>query len=487
MQIPCFRSLCPYSTFWQRAAGSILRVLDRWTAGRLEGGMIPEEAISPGEAMPGEGQSFNSEAAAEHTGAVEEDVREQQQRSEPEIALGSEQAQHTSAAEVVEWRDRCAEKERLRIEADRQIEELGIKVARLEAACEQMTTDKEALQQQVNDLNKSLLQLLADELLANGGVSVMVRIRHDDRVTPGEPVLTVPPNGRGTIMAQKLTQHYQGTPKVGRREFTFDHVFDTFASTTQVAERLEHLVVRAASGEDCILLADGQTDSGKSHTMFEAPDAVAPQLARRLFDLLKPMTGSCEVQCGCLEVYMGGLKSLSRSHEPDLGPRLASTDAICDLQNASFTPVRDAKALMKQYNAAREKRKVRETDKNGSSSRGHLICMIRIVRHPTKAVGDDKTNTMFIVDAAGSERHDDSGSVPEAGKEQISITQERSALHGALKNLGNCKYKCEGNVGHSDQPRGGGRNGTDDPSWRNCSGSHFRKAQSWSFSCTSVH
>jgi len=83
--------------------------------------------------------------------------------------------------------------------------------------------------------------------------------------------------------------------------------------------------------------------------------------------------------------------------------------------------------LLKQVE---KNRKVRATGNNPTSSRGHLVCMLRAYR-PSPA-RNDIAPTLFLVDLAGSERYADAKGEVVIEQETKSINHGRTALHTAI-------------------------------------------------------
>ena len=154
------------------------------------------------------------------------------------------------------------------------------------------------------------------------------------------------------------------------------------------------------------ILMYGQTGCGKSHTM----SGIETRMSHGLFRVIDSSnTGKRQVDrphvtlqfvelCGSKECRDLLVKE---SREVKL---LDSEDGSVQLLNAVSLEVTSPEELLGQILLAKGRRATEATDKNGVSSRSHVVCQIQIKgKHP-----DSKRGLLTLLDCAGSERSHDS-------------------------------------------------------------------------------
>lgn len=201
-------------------------------------------------------------------------------------------------------------------------------------------------------------------------------------------------------------------PRRKTHNFEFDHVFDSSASNAEVCEKARPFVRTALAGRDVMILADGQTGTGKSWTMFDGKDSLSRSIAEQIFAYSKSHSlvaqeVKLEVQFEAFEVYKDGLKDLLSKNGTQTSPTAQHEDSVlqkCTVVANERTrlPVTSAAELCKMIREACRNRKVGENEKNPVSSRGHLVCSISLTRFDGRGKVS-MTSRLKIVDLAGNE------------------------------------------------------------------------------------
>ncbi|GBG34059.1 Kinesin-related protein 6 [Hondaea fermentalgiana] len=208
--------------------------------------------------------------------------------------------------------------------------------------------------------------------------------------------------------------------------FTFDRVFDEFASNAQVyRETTIGLVQHALAGKSASAFVFGQTGSGKTYTM----SAVLSLAGQTIFHVLSAASRAT-VSLTMYELYgtqcrdlLGTQDLASRgghddehdvpfeSDEPDLTASEAPSpstirmledgDGSLRFPGLTTQTVHSQEELIDSIERGQRARATCETGVHDRSSRSHAFCQISIHY-------DDRQGQLMLVDLAGSERNKDS-------------------------------------------------------------------------------
>lgn len=221
------------------------------------------------------------------------------------------------------------------------------------------------------------------------------------------------------------------------RKFGFNHLFDSSASNEDLFERITPAIAAALEGRNLYVMIDGQSNTGKSFTVFTGPHAIAPSAANQIFDRISTLTDQgwvCSVKCSAIENHLGNLKDLlvsnSDSHRSQINIRSAGQAKIEGQVERVAVSAEELAAL---FETACKNRQVQSTMKNSTSSRSHMVCTLRLTRRHS-VTSKFVESTVYFVDLAGSERYDQSSAAdPMRNEETKSISDSRTDLHQALR------------------------------------------------------
>jgi len=219
--------------------------------------------------------------------------------------------------------------------------------------------------------------------------------------------------------------------------FGFDNVFDPSHSQEDVWEAIEPLIQCAIDGFNVTVFAYGQTGSGKTFTMMgdqESPvhEGIIFRSIRKLFDAkarieeLSQGEQTITMTVELLEVYNEEVRDL-------LSPKEVKTLKISGNRAVGSIkmPVDSKVDVLNTLKRAHQRRKVKSTLSNATSSRSHFLFTIEYTiasKNGTKQVG--KLN---ICDLAGSERLSKSGTHIVGG----SLLKETKHINLSLSFLSN--------------------------------------------------
>jgi len=237
-------------------------------------------------------------------------------------------------------------------------------------------------------------------------------------------------------------------PRQKKYSFGFDNVFDPSKSQEDVWEATEPLVQCAIDGFNVTLFAYGQTGSGKTFTMLGDGESLDNQgiifrSIRKLFDAKakieelskgeKAVTMTVEL----LEIYNEQVRDLlapkaagGRGKETSL--KVFGNKAVGSIQQS----VHDESSVFAILKKAQQRRTVKATQSNATSSRSHLLFTIEYTI--TAKDGSTQVGKLNVCDLAGSERLSKSGAHLVGGsllKESININLSLSNLSNVIEKL----------------------------------------------------
>lgn len=181
--------------------------------------------------------------------------------------------------------------------------------------------------------------------------------------------------------------------------FIFDTIFRSDSSQQDVFDSLAApLVEKTLEGFNSTIFAYGQSGTGKSYSMglnpefFETDDGgIIPRSINKIFANLENQGDAVKISCSFVEIYNDkafDLLSNQKNHMTRLTD--ATKKDISSIQCGLF--------LLKE---AHKERRIRSTNLNSESSRGHTILTI----HITKDIGNNlrEKSCLNLVDLAGTE------------------------------------------------------------------------------------
>lgn len=209
----------------------------------------------------------------------------------------------------------------------------------------------------------------------------------------------------------RIGLHAPGQDRSKDREFQFSDVSDRQWGAKPMPW-LPVALSEALKRGSLRVVCDGQSGSGKTHTMFNGSptdQGIIPTVAEWLFDLetFTPADGCITIALSAIEV-----KALGKI---DHGRAVASNGGKAEPQagHTSFfwKEVNSGKEFQGFATDVMQRRTVSATAKNSKSSRSHLIFSVRVtIEHPAEHLGSGywkPTTIMHFVDLAGSEKATD--------------------------------------------------------------------------------
>jgi len=226
---------------------------------------------------------------------------------------------------------------------------------------------------------------------------------------------------------------------VGNRKFSFMSVFSP-GTQDEIFEECKDLIQSVFDGYNATIFAYGQTGAGKTFTMYGTPDkqGIAPRTIRRIFDMVEVNKTRYEftVTTSMMELYNNELSDLLARRRGLPNDKLCIKTGKVQVDNLTEEHCTDSQALVALMQGALSVRKVGETDMNMTSSRSHVILVVRI-----KSVNLETRETMqgkiLLCDLAGSERLKKSGVSGEQKQEAIEVNKSLTALNRVIRSLAN--------------------------------------------------
>ncbi len=209
--------------------------------------------------------------------------------------------------------------------------------------------------------------------------------------------------------------------KLGRTFFSFDKVFDEYASTKEVYDESSGELVRSfVKGVSGSIVAYGQTGSGKTYTMqgqgsikegADGKNGVIQMIARDVFlELAKFHLSAFLVRLSVVEIYQDEIRDLlSDSSQQKVSTRGLSVDTIEEFAS-------DYSGMIDLLNIADSKRIKRKTDMNEMSSRSHMMYRITLEKKDLEMNNGEgkveeavQVSTLNILDLAGFDSNNKRG------------------------------------------------------------------------------
>ncbi|KAK1166865.1 kinesin-like protein KIFC3 isoform X1 [Acipenser oxyrinchus oxyrinchus] len=238
---------------------------------------------------------------------------------------------------------------------------------------------------------------------------------------------------------EELVLMYKGSKK----KFAFDKVYSPRTTQEEVFEGIRPIIASCVDGYNICILAYGQTGSGKTYTMMGSEDnpGVSIRSIRELLHLCneRPMI-TYKLKISMLEIYNEKLYDLfSKIPKSSLEIRnQGKTVVVTDLTEFEIKTEEDIKSITR---LGEKNRRVASTKMNISSSRSHLVLILR-VDGTDKVSGVKSHGTLTLCDLAGSERI----SKTEALGQRL---VEAAAINTSLTSLSQVVFKAiKGNALH---------------------------------------
>ncbi|XP_069140812.1 kinesin-like protein KIFC3 isoform X4 [Argopecten irradians] len=311
----------------------------------------------------------------------------------------------------------------LKMEVQRNFESLGGMMAQ---ALKHVKMLKSSGQGQVEELEevralyrKEAMQrrLLYNQLQElRGNIRVFCRARKDDRV---DNCLKFPSD-------QDIVAIH---PQQGKKMFTFDRVFGIDTTQEQVFADTKPIITSCVDGYNVCLMAYGQTGSGKTFTMMgpENNPGINNRAIKELFQVCQDRkeTQTYTMLVGLIEIYNETVVDLLSDDAKVIDLKTVGNKVnLPGLIEIQIKTPDDIKSVMKKGD---KNRSVASTKMNSTSSRSHLLLLLR-VEGQDKVTGSMTKGTLTLCDLAGSERISKTEAEGQRLVEAAAINKSLSAL-----------------------------------------------------------
>ena len=272
----------------------------------------------------------------------------------------------------------------------------------------------------------------------NGGFVVACRFR--------------PLNDREKQKSQELlTQHISADKKTiklanpskpeGLKEYTFDYIFSSDSTQEEIYSTIAEPIIKDIfKGFNGIILAFGQTSSGKTFTMYGSEihnnqsKGIIPRMIFEIFETIEASDSVLyTINVSYCEIYLGKVYDLLSTNRKEL---IIREDPIkgAYIQGITEKYASTYNELFGIMEQGKERRKVGSTLMNTISSRSHSLFMCNISQETSKNT-PVKTSTLFLVDLAGHEDIKKNNSQGEVIKEAKDINLSLLALGRIIRSL----------------------------------------------------
>ena len=249
---------------------------------------------------------------------------------------------------------------------------------------------------QQSSTNTSLRIHSKDYFLAVDKIHVMARIRGGSSGEDGDAA-----KSPLSVQSNKVTLYSTQKEAV---PYTFDHVFDFHATNRNVVEKIQPIIQVAIDGTDVCIIADGASGAGKSFTMFESTDAIANSAASQIFAWVQDIQGKGHepsVKLSVLEFYAHKLRDLlGKTHA---SPKISRTgNNKVTVTDGTVKTMSSSEDVTNTLQKAYSRRERAATKHNITSSRGHMVCMIKLAGARSH-LSELCNSSLVLLDLAGSE------------------------------------------------------------------------------------
>jgi len=297
--------------------------------------------------------------------------------------------------------------------------------------------------QQEADESDAIRRKLHDTIQElRGNIRVVCRVRPElgDSSTatstltyPGSPQL----RGRALSLREDLVGG-------GQQLYEFDAVFSADASQETCYVEISPYVQSTMDGRNACIFSYGQSGSGKTYTMLGT--ATNPGMIPKALDQVFAERGKLAergwkttVECSLIEIYNESVRDLlveSNPMSPASMPIRHSTKGA-EVDGARVVVVDDVDDVTTLMSEATKRRATGKTSINDTSSRSHAVFTMTVLSTRTNDQEEQESmdGTLVMIDLAGSERLNRSGSTGERLKETTSINKSLSALGDVIAAL----------------------------------------------------
>jgi len=256
-----------------------------------------------------------------------------------------------------------------------------------------------------------------------------------------------------TISMSKVTA--QGSTSVEDHTFTFDGVFGSEASQSQVfSSAMQPQVQALLAGRDTLTFAYGITNAGKTYTIqgdaTEACMGVLPRALKAIFGALaehaqrKGEVGttawgldlSCEYQvhASFLEVYGSDVYDLLADRESRRVLRLKEAQGRVQVEGLLEADLPDLETAQNAVQSGWQNRQSASNGVNDDSSRSHAVLCIKLMC-TSPGTTKPKVTRLHVVDLAGAERQKNTQSTGSRLHEANHINKDLLVLGSCLRDL----------------------------------------------------
>ncbi|TMW46642.1 hypothetical protein DOY81_008278, partial [Sarcophaga bullata] len=243
------------------------------------------------------------------------------------------------------------------------------------------------------------------------------------------------------------------------KAFTFDYVYDTTSTQSEVFEGcVLNLVDGALRGFNATVLAYGQTGSGKTFTMGSGLDCelydhqvgIIPRAVHHIFSQIEKDESHFSIAVQFIELYNEEIIDLLDPYNKKRTYKIQENEfGQISVAGAGIKAVSDSQEVLRCLQQGALSRSTASTQMNDQSSRSHAIFTIlikkqRFISTKSEFIRDDietLTSKFHFVDLAGSERMKRTGATGERAREGISINCGLLALGNCISALGDKSKK----------------------------------------------
>jgi kinesin family protein C1 len=263
------------------------------------------------------------------------------------------------------------------------------------------------------------------------------------RIVSSSSVEVVAPSQRSFMETNKNSKQH-----LSKWSFSFDRIFGPESTQEEVFEEISQLVQSALDGYRVCIFAYGQTGSGKTYTMLggenEGESGVIPKSMRKIFSAAESRhehNWEFHLKASFLEIYNETIRDLLADQTTSIKERnydikidrLTGATYVVGLTVEDISTPQQLEKLLRKSMANRA---TAATRCNERSSRSHSVFRLYISGR-NKETGQERVGLLNLIDLAGSERLNSSGSTGDRLRETQHINKSLSALGDVISSLSN--------------------------------------------------
>ncbi|EUD67310.1 hypothetical protein C922_02460 [Plasmodium inui San Antonio 1] len=242
---------------------------------------------------------------------------------------------------------------------------------------------------------------------------------------------------------------YNDTSELKTRTFNFNYIFDVDVQQSDVFELIgKNLINNFINGYNSSILAYGNTNSGKTYTLYgdriDSEDTKNHGLIYLSLSYFFQLQKSTEISVSIVEIYLEKIRDLGKIFQ--LSQLATTTDETIKyysqfrdniiredekgntyVENITLLPIENIEDVKNIINLCFKYRKTHATRKNLVSSRSH--CLLTVYQHRV-AKEKELISQINYIDLAGSEKFNDIEMVNK--KELININNTLSVLNRVI-------------------------------------------------------